>query len=166
VLGSSGSVVPLFRKQIADGGPVTVTHPEVIRYFMTIPEASGLVLQCACQGEGGEIFVLDMGNPIKIVDLAQRMIQLSGYQPGVDIEIKFVGLRPGEKLFEELQHTGESHSPTSHPRILRFTGQPYPLPQVESFLQELVETAATCSDMDEVKRKIHSFVPEYKPYIG
>lgn len=165
VLGSSGSVVPLFRRQIADGGPVTVTHPEVIRYFMTIPEASGLVLQCASQGEGGEIFVLDMGNPIKIVDLAKRMIQLSGYEPGQDIEISFVGLRPGEKLFEELQHTGESHSPTRHPRILRFTGQPYPLAEVEKFLMELREEAQT-KDMDSIKRKIQSFVPEYTPYFG
>jgi FlaA1/EpsC-like NDP-sugar epimerase len=164
VLGSSGSVVPLFRKQIAEGGPVTVTHPEVIRYFMTIPEASGLVLQCATQAAGGEIFVLDMGKPIKIIDLARRMIQLSGYEPEKDIEIQFVGLRPGEKLFEELQHVGEAYSATHHPRILRFTGKPYPLQDVEAFLERL---KAEMENMDagKLKGEIQSFVPEYTPYL-
>jgi FlaA1/EpsC-like NDP-sugar epimerase len=164
VLGSSGSVVPLFRRQIAEGGPLTVTHPEVIRYFMTIPEASGLVLQCATQAVGGEIFVLDMGKPIKIIDLARRMIQLSGYEPEKDIEIQFVGLRPGEKLFEELQHVGEAYSPTHHPRILRFTGKPYPLEQVEAFLEHL-QSSMGSMDPDKLKCEIQSFVPEYTPYM-
>ena len=165
VLGSSGSVVPLFRRQIAEGGPVTVTHPEVIRYFMTIPEASGLVLQCATQAAGGEIFVLDMGKPIKILDLARRMIQLSGYEPEKDIEIRFVGLRPGEKLFEELQHVGEKYTPTHHPRILRFTGDPYPINEVEAFFDDLRQQMATM-DADSIKRHIQTFVPEYTPYLS
>jgi FlaA1/EpsC-like NDP-sugar epimerase len=163
VLGSSGSVVPLFRKQIANGGPVTVTHPEVIRYFMTIPEASGLVLQCATQGAGGEIFVLDMGKPIKIVDLARRMIQLSGYEPEKDIEIEFIGLRPGEKLYEELQHDGEQYSSTHHPSILRFTGQPYSMDTVDAFFGEIGKDLCRCP-ADDLKRRIQGFVPEYVPY--
>jgi FlaA1/EpsC-like NDP-sugar epimerase len=165
VLGSSGSVVPLFRKQIVAGGPVTVTHPDVIRYFMTIPEASGLVLQCATQAEGGEIFVLDMGKPIKIIDLARRMIKLSGYEPDKDIEISFVGLRPGEKLFEELQHLGEKYSATHHDRILRFTGKPYPLEEVEAFLDQLGREMCS-KDADALKEEIQSFVPEYTPYLS
>ncbi|MGA2052293.1 MAG: nucleoside-diphosphate sugar epimerase/dehydratase [Opitutales bacterium] len=124
VLGSSGSVIPTFKRQIAEGGPVTVTHPEVMRYFMTIPEAVGLVLQAASQATGGEIFVLDMGQPMKIVDVARQLIELSGFQPDIDIEIKYVGLRPGEKLFEELQHKGEQFVETAHRRIYRFVAKP------------------------------------------
>ena len=165
VLGSSGSVVPLFRHQIQSGGPVTVTHPEVIRYFMTIPEASGLVLQCATQASGGEIFVLDMGKPIKIVELARRMIQLSGYDPDRDIEIAYVGLRPGEKLFEELQHVGEKYTPTHHSGILRFTGDPYPLADVEAFLDDL-QSKMESMDPDKIKQEIQSFVPEYTPFLS
>jgi FlaA1/EpsC-like NDP-sugar epimerase len=118
VLGSSGSVIPVFRRQILAGGPVKVTHPEITRYFMSIPEAVGLVLQCAWQADGGEVFVLDMGDPVKIVDLARQMIELSGFQPDRDIRIEFTGLRPGEKLFEEPIHVSENVSRTAHEKIL------------------------------------------------
>jgi len=124
VLGSSGSVVPLFKKQIEKGGPITVTHPEITRYFMTIPEAAGLVLQAGAMGQGGDVFVLDMGAPVKIIELARRMVQLSGLEvrdepnPEGDIEIRFSGLRPGEKLYEELL-IGDNVSGTEHPLIMR-----------------------------------------------
>jgi FlaA1/EpsC-like NDP-sugar epimerase len=118
VLGSSGSVIPLFQQQIAHGGPVTVTHPEISRYFMTIPEACQLILQAGVIGRGGEIFVLDMGEPVKISYLAEQLIRLSGKTPGEDVEIVYTGLRPGEKLYEELFHDAEKLAETSHPKIL------------------------------------------------
>jgi FlaA1/EpsC-like NDP-sugar epimerase len=117
VLDSAGSVVPIFREQIARGGPVTVTHRDMVRYFMTIPEAAQLVIQAGAMGQGSEIFVLDMGEPVRIVDLASDMIKLSGLRVGEDIEIQFVGIRPGEKLYEELHLAGERHMPTAHPKI-------------------------------------------------
>ncbi|HEX9784464.1 MAG TPA: nucleoside-diphosphate sugar epimerase/dehydratase [Opitutaceae bacterium] len=162
VLGSSGSVIPIFRKQIAAGGPVTVTHPEVTRYFMTIPEAVGLVLQAATMGEGGEVFVLDMGTPMKIVDVARQLIHLSGYKPDTDIELKFVGLRPGEKLYEELQHTCENLAGTAHPRVMQLKGKVLDWDEVERCLAEIAGSVYT-ADGDELKHLIRKWVPEYTP---
>lgn len=164
VLGSSGSVIPTFKKQIATGGPVTVTHPEVTRYFMTIPEAVGLVLQSATLGQGGEIFMLDMGKRVKIVDLARQLIELSGLRPEIDIEIKFTGLRPGEKLFEEINHNTENMAPTDHPKIMRFVGEPLPLETIRHGLLAIHEKAASM-DANQVKLEIQKLVPEYKPYL-
>jgi FlaA1/EpsC-like NDP-sugar epimerase len=164
VLGSSGSVIPIFNKQIAAGGPVKVTHPEVTRYFMTIPEASGLVLQSAAQGSGGEIFVLDMGKPVKIVDLARQLIELSGLRPDEDIEIVFTGLRPGEKLFEELSHKGENITPTQHPKVMRFVCEPLPLKEVRDHLEQL-SAALNVTEPDQLKLMLKKAVPEYQPYM-
>ena len=161
VLGSSGSVIPIFKRQIANGGPVTVTHPDVTRYFMTIPEAVGLVLQTAVLGNGGEIFVLDMGQPVKIVDLAKQMIELSGLKVGEDIEITFSGLKPGEKLFEELQHHTEEYAPTVHPRIMRFKSNAM---FSESGVVELEQRLHTM-DANELKREMQRLVPEYTPHL-
>ncbi len=150
VLGSSGSVVPLFRQQLASGGPLTVTHPEVTRYFMTIPEAAQLVLQAGAMGQGGDVFVLDMGEPVKIIDLAHRMVQLSGLSvrdaanPQGEIDISITGLRPGEKLFEELL-IGDNPQPTQHPRIMKAQEAYLPWPVLERHLQDL-RTAALAND--------------------
>jgi len=164
VLGSSGSVIPTFKKQIASGGPVTVTHPEITRYFMTVQEAVGLVLQSAAQGHGGEIFVLDMGKLVKIVDVARQLIELSGLKPDIDIEIKFTGLRPGEKLFEELNYNTEGMMPTEHPKIMRFTGDPLPF---EALRQGLLMICASGPDSDSnrIKLDLQKLVPEYKPHF-
>jgi FlaA1/EpsC-like NDP-sugar epimerase len=164
VLGSSGSVVPIFNKQIAAGGPVTVTHPDVMRYFMTIPEAVGLVLQSATLGTGGEIFTLDMGKPVKILDLARQLIELSGFTPDKDIRIEFTGLRPGEKLFEELSHHGERIAATRHPKIMRFLGEPPPLEEVRSLVIELGEKIDRLGP-DELKCFLKCAVPEYRPEL-
>jgi FlaA1/EpsC-like NDP-sugar epimerase len=164
VLGSSGSVIPVFKKQIAQGGPVKVTHPDVTRYFMTIPEAVALVLQSGAQGLGGEIFVLDMGQPVKILDLAKQLIELSGLKPDEDIEIEFTGLRPGEKLFEELSHTGENITPTNHPKIMRFVSQPLPMGQVKTVFEKLSNELHHVEPV-QLKKSIKDAVPEYKPYL-
>ncbi len=165
VLGSSGSVIPIFNKQIAAGGPVKVTHPEVTRYFMTIPEAAGLVLQSAAQGVGGEIFVLDMGQPVKILDLARQLIELSGLKPDEDIEIEFVGLRPGEKLFEELSCQGENIAKTNHPKIMRFISEPLPLKQVRETLEMLTRELHQ-AEPSQLKLLLKKAVPEYQPYLN
>jgi FlaA1/EpsC-like NDP-sugar epimerase len=160
VLGSEGSVVPIFKKQIAEGGPVTVTHPEMKRYFMTIPEASQLVLQAATMGKGGEIFVLDMGEPVKIVDLAKELITLSGFRPGEDIEMVFTGLRPGEKLFEELRIEGEDMQRTRHPKIRIWKNIPLDRERLRAGINELVLTAKE-QNHDQMAQKIKQLVPEY-----
>lgn len=165
VLGSSGSVIPIFNRQIAAGGPVKVTHPDVTRYFMTIPEAVGLVLQSGAQGEGGEIFVLDMGKPVKILDLARQLIELSGLKPDEDIEIEFTGLRPGEKLFEELNHTAENLAPTKHPKIMRFVTQPKALGDVRALLAQ-VEAEIHHAEPNQIKLLMKKCVPEYQPYLS
>jgi FlaA1/EpsC-like NDP-sugar epimerase len=164
VLGSSGSVIPLFRRQIAEGGPVKVTHPDMTRYFMTIPEASMLVLQSAMQGTGGEIFVLDMGKPVKIVDLARQMIELSGLKPDEDVHIEFVGIRPGEKLFEELTHTGENFAPTTHPKIRRFISQPADLGAIRVTLQKLRAEIHQASP-EHIKLLLSQAIPDYSPCL-
>ncbi len=160
VLDSSGSVVPIFKQQIAQGGPVTVTHPEMKRYFMTIPEASQLVLQAATMGQGGEIFVLDMGEPVKIVDLAKELITLSGFVPGQDIEIVFTGPRPGEKLFEELSITGEDMLLTRHPKIGIWKNIPKDRDKLLAGINDLVIIAQT-QDHAKIAQKIKELVPTY-----
>lgn len=159
VLGSAGSVVPLFKRQIAKGGPVTVTHPEVTRYFMTIPEAAQLIMQAAVNGRGGEIFVLDMGEPIKISYLAEQMVRLSGKKPGEDIAITYVGLRPGEKLYEELVHDQEPLAPTPHERILLARFREVEWRYLENRMNEM---ALACEQFDEVRLReiLLDLVPE------
>ncbi len=162
VLGSSGSVVPTFERQIRRGGPVTVTHPEMTRYFMTIPEASQLVLQAAAAGSGGEIFLLDMGEPVKIVDLARDMITLSGMKVGEDIDITFSGIRPGEKLFEELRTVGEDIAPTVHPKVKIWKQRIVDWELIRKVLEEL-QTLTNCSDRGKIIAAIKQLVPEYDP---
>ena len=161
VLGSNGSVIPLFKKQIAEGGPVTVTHPDIIRYFMTIPEAVSLVLQAGAYAGGGEIFVLDMGEPVKIVDLATNLIKLSGYRPGEDIEIRFTGLRPGEKMYEELLMSEEGLRKTANSMI--FIGNPIEFDEekFEGQLERLISAAE--SEDEDIRKQIREIVPTYQP---
>jgi FlaA1/EpsC-like NDP-sugar epimerase len=162
VLGSNGSVVPIFQRQIRNGGPVTVTDPGVMRYFMTIPEATQLVLQASTQGRGGEIFVLDMGEPVKIADLARNLILLSGLRPDVDIEVKFTGLRPGEKLYEELHLQGEAMKPTDHEKIMVFSGHTLDRAQVDELLLELQDICEV-RDLGRLTLAFKSVAPDYNP---
>jgi FlaA1/EpsC-like NDP-sugar epimerase len=165
VLGSAGSVIPLFQRQIERGGPVTVTAPEVTRYFMTIPEASQLILQAGSMGDGGELFILDMGTPVKIVDMARDLIRLSGKEPDVDIPIVFTGMRPGEKLYEELITVGEGIVATHHQKIRVIK------PSIESStaatrsLQHLgaLARAAEEHDAESIRKWLNVIVPEYTP---
>ncbi|RME34463.1 MAG: polysaccharide biosynthesis protein [Gammaproteobacteria bacterium] len=159
VLGSAGSVVPLFREQIRNGGPVTVTHPEMTRYFMTIPEASQLILQAGVMGEGGEIFVLRMGEPVRILDLAEQMIRLAGKEPGRDIGIVYTGIREGEKLHEELFHGEERPEPTAHGKILRASHRPAQWSQVAVQL-EVMATACRSFDREALRAALTALVPE------
>ena len=164
VLGSNGSVIPLFKKQIAAGGPVTVTHPEIIRYFMTIPEAVSLVLQAGAYAKGGEIFVLDMGEPVKILDLAKNMIRLSGYKVDQDIKIEFTGLRPGEKLYEELLMDEEGMTDT--PNKLIHIGHPIDVDEVKlAHALRILEKAAQ-SETDDMRLIVESIVPTYHPKLN
>lgn len=161
VLGSNGSVIPLFKKQIAEGGPVTVTDPNIIRYFMTIPEAVSLVLQAGAYAKGGEIFVLDMGEPVRILDLAQNLIKLSGYKVGEDIEIKFTGLRPGEKLYEEMLMAEEGMKDTANRMI--HIGQPIQIDE-ERFLEQLEELKEyVVQEPGDIREHIRKIVPTYVP---
>lgn len=158
VLGSNGSVIPLFREQIKKGGPITVTHPDIIRFFMLIPEACKLVLEAGTMGKGGEIFVFDMGKPVKIVDLAKRMIMLSGCR---NVEIKFTGLRDGEKLYEEVLSDGEGTKPTHHPKIMIANVRESDYETAKRNEDELLQLSYSHDDMAIVK-KMKEIVPEFK----
>jgi FlaA1/EpsC-like NDP-sugar epimerase len=162
VLGSNGSVIPLFQAQIAAGGPVTVTHPDIRRYFMTAREAAQLVLQASAMGQRGDIFILDMGEPIKIVDLARNMIRLVGLEPDEEIGIRFTGLRPGEKLFEELSREDEQLQPTSHDKIQVCKGPVLELRTIEESISEMRESLER-RDHVSVMSQIAFLVPEYQP---
>lgn len=160
VIGSAGSVIPIFREQILKGGPVTVTHPDMVRYFMTIPEAAQLVLQAGAMGEGGEIFILDMGEPVKILELAEDTIALSGLKPYEDIEIVFTGIRPGEKLFEELQTNNEAVTKTRHPKIFIGKIQEYPTNKVKDAMTSLKFWADDSGKAMELKTYLSELLPE------
>ena len=167
VLGSSGSVVPLFRQQIKNGGPITLTHPDITRYFMTIPEAAQLVIQAGAMGSGGDVFVLDMGEPVKIMDLAKGMVEMSGLtvkdanHPEGDIEVVITGLRPGEKLYEELL-IGDNPGPTQHPRIMKAHEQFLPWPALVEKLNAL-EMACSVNDVPVVRVLLQQIVSGYQP---
>jgi FlaA1/EpsC-like NDP-sugar epimerase len=162
VVGSVGSVVPLFKKQIERGGPVTVTHPEMTRFFMTIPEACQLILQAGAMGEGGETFILDMGQPVKIVDMARDLIRLSGFEPDVDIKIEYIGLRPGEKLYEELKTQGEGILATSHEKIMVVKGKSCDQAGLNGAIDKLARLAYE-QDAQGIKATLQGIVEDYKP---
>jgi FlaA1/EpsC-like NDP-sugar epimerase len=160
VLGSRGSVIPTFLRQIRKGGPVTITHPEMRRYFMTIPEAVQLVLQAGALGRGGEVFVLDMGEPVKILDLATDLIRLSGLEVGTDIEIRFTGTRPGEKLYEELFFSSENAIPTPHPKVLRARNGALPN-GLATLVDRLIASAQRGDAEDELRAQLQRLVPDF-----
>ena len=168
VLGSSGSLIPTFRRQIAAGGPVTVTHPEVTRYFMSVAEAVGLVLSAGRIGKGGEIFVLDMGEPVKIESMARQLIELSGFEPGREIEIRYTGLRPGEKLYEELSHNDEVTENTEHPKIWRLKPRGEKLQTVDDLERSIhvIIGEAGKGNLARAKQGIKELIPEYTPWLG
>jgi FlaA1/EpsC-like NDP-sugar epimerase len=160
VLGSNGSVIPRFKKQIEQGGPVTITHPDITRFFMTIPESCQLVLEAGSMGSGGEIFLFDMGKSVKIVDLARKMIRLSGLKEDTDIKITYTGLRPGEKLYEELLSSSENALPTHHRQILVGKVREYEFKEVQRFITELIQLFKT-QDNDRIVSKMKDIVPEF-----
>ena len=162
VVGSAGSVIPLFKKQIEEGGPITVTHKDMTRYFMTIPEAAQLILQAGAMGKGGEIFILDMGEPVKIDSLARDFIRLSGLEPDVDIDIEYIGLRPGEKLYEELITEGEGIVPTGHRKIMVLKGENSDLKKLNGSVKLLYEMALGQQNR-KIREKLGDVLPEYKP---
>jgi FlaA1/EpsC-like NDP-sugar epimerase len=161
VLGSRGSVIPHFQQQIRDGGPITVTHRDIKRYFMTIPEASGLVIQAGAMGKGREIFVLDMGEPVKIWDLATNMVRLAGLEPGRDIDIVETGLRPGEKMHEELLMESETHEPTGHPKITCVKGDGIDAMRLLTEIESLTAKAVRM-DFGGIRQSLARLVPEYR----
>jgi FlaA1/EpsC-like NDP-sugar epimerase len=161
VLGSNGSVIPIFKRQIEEGGPVKVTHPDIIRYFMTIPEACNLVLEASTIGKGGEIFIFDMGVPVKIDDLAKKMIRLAGYTPNVDIKVEYTGLRPGEKLYEELLNVKEITKETSHEKIMIANVQEYDYDVISKEINTLIGLSQEFNDFPIVA-KMKEIVPEFR----
>ena len=161
VLGSNGSVIPHFKRQIENGGPITITHPDIVRYFMTIPEACELVLHAGIMGKGGEIFVFDMGEPVKILDLANRMIKLSGFEPEVDIKIIYTGLRPGEKLYEELLSDDAKTLPTHNEKIMISKDPTMEFAAIEKYTNHIIK-AALRGEKVEVVQILKNIVPEFK----
>ncbi len=165
VIGSSGSVIPLFQEQIARGGPVTVTHPDIIRYFMSVSEAAQLILQAGAMGKGGEIFLLDMGKPVRILDMARDLIRLHGYEPEADIPIQFIGLRSGEKLYEELITAEEGIVTTSHEKIMVLRGNHTWNPKIlNDHIDELLAVTREYDGLS-IKRKLQDLVSDYTPQI-
>ncbi len=161
VLGSNGSVIPLFKKQIEDGGPVTVTHKDITRYFMTIPEAVGLIMQCGVYAKGGEVFILDMGEPVRIMDLAEKMISLAGLRPYVDIQIEITGLRPGEKLYEELLVNNNNEEQLRTPNDKIFIEKQRDVKEKDLEFNQVIDTLESYSN-DEVKTFVGQIITTYK----